>query len=80
MIAVADLLARGFKPYLPVVNQRSHDIIAVSPAGAVVTFEVRSGRRDCGKLVYNGGSKTRSDHYAVVLAGEPVMYKPDLPD
>jgi len=78
-IVVADLLARGCKPYTPVVRQRSHDIIAVTPSGAVVTIEVRSARRDGGSLPTPRTRSDKSQHYALVAAGEPVIYRPPLP-
>ena len=78
-IVVADLLARGCKPYTPVVRQRSHDIIAVTPSGAVVTIEVRSARRDAGKLSVPRKRSDQSQHYALVVPGESVAYYPPLP-
>jgi len=77
-VVVADLLARGCKPYTPVVRQRSHDIIAVTSSGAVVTIEVRSAKRDAGVLPTPRARKDKSQHYALVVAGEPVIYRPPL--
>ena len=78
-IAIADLLSRGYKPYSPVVRQRSHDIIAVSPSGVVITIEVRSAVRDVSRVHVPKSARDKSQHYALVLKDEPVVYKPDLP-
>lgn len=81
LLVAADLMARGYKPYTPLVRQRSHDIIAVAPCGEILTFEVKSGKRRDNGNGYTFASAPRdvhSDHYAVVITGEPVIYKPEL--
>lgn len=84
MLTVADLMARGYKPYTPIVRQRSHDIIAVSPSGQIVTVEVRSGKSRADGNGYTFCQKTPkemvSQHYAIVITGRPVEYQPGLPE
>ena len=80
VLAAADLMARGFRPYAPFVRQRSHDLIAVAPNGRVITIEVRSGRKKShgGYTFPNRETRSRSDVLAIVLTGEPVIYEPTL--
>lgn len=81
LLVAADLMARGYKPYTPLVRQRSHDIIAITPCGELLTFEVKSGKRRDDGNGYTFAAAPRdaqSDHYAVVITGEPVIYKPEL--
>ncbi|WP_395601225.1 winged helix-turn-helix domain-containing protein (plasmid) [Pseudomonas sp. A1437] len=81
LLVAADLMARGYKPYFPFVRQRAHDIIAVAPCGEILTFEVRSGKRRAdgeGYTFLHKGDGMESDHYAIVLTGDPVIYSPEL--
>ncbi len=83
LLVSADLMARGYKPYTPIVRQRSHDIIAVNLSGEMISIEVRSGRRRADGAGITWQSKCErvgSDYYAIVITGEPVIYKPDLPN
>lgn len=83
ILTAADLMARGYKPYMPIVRQRSHDIIAVTPSGAVITVEVRSGKPKASGHGYTFGPKCAdmiSMYYAIVITGRPVEYRPDLPE
>ena len=78
LLAAADLLARGWQVYMPVVRARGHDLIAVN-GGKVVTVEVRSAKRNAeGNLVYNRSARDRSQAYALVLTGEPVQFRPSV--
>lgn len=82
ILVAADLMARGYKPYMPIVKQRSHDILAVNSTGGVITIEVRSGKRRADGNGYTWASKgpnCASGFHAIVITGEPVIYKPDLP-
>lgn len=83
LLVQADLLARGFIPYVPVTRSYApFDIIAVDrkDAGKVITIEVRSARRSgSGALVFNKSIPMRASRYALVVAGEPVTYLPELP-
>lgn len=89
MLVCADLLARGFYPFRPVVRNRSiYDVLAVRKHDALVLrIEVKTGNRSGSDLVYRRSSlnKIRNaagepDHYAVVARGDPVKYIPDLPE
>lgn len=78
LLAAADLLARGWHVYMPVVRARGHDLIAVQDE-KVVTVEVRSAKRNAeGNLVYNRSARDRSQAYALVLTGEPVHFRPPV--
>jgi hypothetical protein len=81
LLAAADLVARGWHVYLPILRQRGHDIIAYS-GEHVALIEVRSGRRTkFGNVTYlrkpNGN---KPSYFAIVITGEPVCYEPDLPE
>lgn len=79
LLAAVDLMARGFEVYIPIRRSRGHDIIA-DINGKLASFEVRSAYRNLSKgLSFNRKSNDKSDYYALVVAGEPVIYKPDLP-
>lgn len=87
LLAAADLLARGYRPFRPVVGNSLFDIVAINPrTGAILTIEVKSGRKIDGRLVFQRNScvkvrhcESEPDHYAVVCKGEPVEYVPPLP-
>ncbi len=79
-LVAADLMARDFRVYLPVKANRGHDLIAEAWDGTLLTFEVRSARRTLdGQTSFTRKSEDRADYYALVVTGEPVAYKPDLP-
>lgn len=79
LLTAADLMARGYQVFLPVIASKGHDIIA-SKDGRLITVEVRaaSRRADCG-LSFGKKPDCMSDHYALVVTGEPVIYEPPLP-
>ncbi len=81
LIAATDMLARGWQVFFPLVRTTKCDLLATDPKGVkVVRIEVRAGKRDkAGKLVFAQKAGAACDHYAVVLVGEPVIYKPELP-
>lgn len=77
MLVCADLLSRGWKPYLPILRQKGHDIIACR-SNEVITIEVRTAfRRDSGALSYNRRDMN-SSHFGLVVTGEPVIYIPEI--
>lgn len=82
LLVAADLMARGYKPYMPLVRQRGHDLIAVSPGGEILTIEVKSGKaRATGEgysYLHKGERQNQSTHYAIVITGSPVVYEPEL--
>lgn len=78
MLVAADLMARGWHVYMPVLVSRGHNIIACE-GGRIATFEVRSAHRNAaGKLIFGRKSDCVSDHYALVVTGEPVIYDPAI--
>lgn len=79
LLAAADLMARGWQVFLPILHSKGHDIIAVR-ADAMVTIEVRSAYRNAGgTLIFQKQPDDKSDHYALVVTGEPVSYRPEIP-
>lgn len=80
LLVAADLMARGWRVFMPVLSSKGHDIIG-EKEGRLVTFEVRSAQRNAsGKLIYQKKSDSESEHYGLVVTGEPVAYDPPLPD
>lgn len=80
LIVAADLLACGWKPYVPLFRNHGHDIIATK-AAILVTIEVRSALRKAdGSIAASLFTPSRRvDHFAFVLPDEAVIYKPSLP-
>lgn len=80
ILVMADLIARGWHVYAPLLDsRRGHDLIACGN-GRMVSFEVRSGRRRPSGVKFDRDMVVRSDHYAIVVTGEPVAYDPPLED
>jgi len=78
LMTAADLMTRGWKVFFPLFRAHS-DLIAQSPDGEVLKrIEVRSGSRKPDGLRYTRRPSDRCEHYAVVVAGEPVIYIPPL--
>lgn len=78
LLVAADLMARGWHVFLPVIASKGHDIIA-SKNGHLATIEVRSAHRNsAGKLIFGRKPDCESDHYGLVVTGEPVEYDPPL--
>jgi len=78
LLVAADLLARGYAVFMPVIHSRGHDVVA-EKNGMMITVEVRSAHRNAsGKLIYNRRPEMRSTHYALVVTGEPVAYDPPI--
>jgi hypothetical protein len=79
LLACADLLARGWQVYLPVSSNRGHDIVA-SRGNCILTFEVNLAyRSETGNLSFKRKREQKSTHCALVVKGEPVIYRPALP-
>ncbi len=79
LLVAADLMARDFRVYLPIKANRGHDLVAESWDGCLLTFEVRSAHRTLdGGISWTRNTEDRANFYALVVTGEPVMYKPDL--
>lgn len=80
LLAAADLMARKWQIFRPIVSNRGVDIVAIKD-GKIITVEVRSARRKpSGALQYRQDTVARADHYALVITGEPVCYVPELPE
>lgn len=81
LLVAADLVARGWNPYFPLGREIGHDLIAVRRQDRILkTFEVRTGRKNlAGTIGFQQRPRDNSDHYALVVTGEPVVYVPDLP-
>lgn len=87
MVAAVDLMKRGYEVFRALSAACSSDLIALRD-GVPLRIEVRTGQRSLltGKLTWarNGGKQGRSeddlDHYAVVVAGELILYDPPLPE
>jgi hypothetical protein len=79
MLAAADLMARGWNVFFPLVRTTRCDLIAVSADGQRVRrIEVRSGRRSNGSVRYLKKEQASCDHYAVVIPDEPIAYDPPI--
>ncbi len=79
LLVAADLLARGWRVYMPIQISKGHDIIACR-GNDIITVEVRSGKRNRnGVLFYGKKASDKSMIYGVVVTGEPVSYLPPLP-
>lgn len=78
VLVAADLMARGWHVYLPLVHRNGHDVIATSD-GRIITVEVRSAyRTQTGNISFTRTRGCKSSHYALVVTGEPVLYEPEL--
>lgn len=79
MLVAADLMARGWQVYIPLVVHRGHDLIGLM-GDRMATFEVRSAYRSTvgNGLSWNKTSSDKSEYYALVITGETVTYVPDL--
>lgn len=78
LLVAADLMARGWRVFMPVLSSQGHDIIAVKD-GEIRTFEVRSAHRNAaGALKYMKKADCESHYYGLVVTGEPVAYDPEL--
>jgi hypothetical protein len=83
LLVAADLMARGYVVYFPLMKRTAHvDLIATpsNPDRLPLRIEVRSGTIGArGQVRYAKKADSRADHHAVVMTGEPVHYKPELP-
>jgi hypothetical protein len=78
LLAAADLMARGYEVYRPIINTHGFDLIAVKN-DTMTSIEVRTAwRKADGKMTLPFKSTSQAQHHAFVIAGEPVLYKPPL--
>ena len=80
LLVAADLMARGWQVFMPIIASKGHDVIATKRE-RILTFEVRSASRNtAGNPVFAKKADCASDVYALVITGEPVIYDPLLPE
>lgn len=80
LLVAADLSARGYIVFFPLVRSAICDLVALHPrVKAALRIEVRCGHRSGERIVYSTKSNSPAEHHAVVVTGEPVIYKPELP-
>lgn len=86
LLVAADLAARGYKVFFPLVRTAACDMVIMDSDGEnVQRIEVRSGHRrvDRKGIAYATNPKSdkaRCDRYAIVITGEPVFYRPKFND
>ena len=79
MIAAVDLMTRGWDVFFPLVRTTKCDLLATSRDGMkVIRIEVRAATRVGERIAFNKKEKAVCDHFALVVAGEPVIYEPTL--
>lgn len=79
LVVAADLMARGWQVFFPIVRTTKCDLLATDKTGErVIRVEVRSGRRVGEAITFYKKVNAVCDHYAIVIPGEPVTYKPEL--
>lgn len=82
LLVAADLMARGLFVFFPLVRTAVYDLIACTADGSTtIRIEVRCGTRNTMGSLSFSKTPTRAgshDHYAIVVAGEPVVYQPPL--
>jgi len=79
LLVAADLMARRFWVFFPLVRSTACDLIGMDRAGRTEKIEVRCGKRVDGRIVYARADEDRSDRRAIVVTGEPVIYAPPFP-
>lgn len=79
LLAAADLIARGWFVFFPLVRTTKCDLIALSKDGTKTRrIEVRAGRRMGRKVTFQKKDESLSDHHAVVVAGESIVFEPEI--
>lgn len=78
LLAAADLTARWYVVFFPLVRTAICDLVVIGLQGSVERIEVRSGHRYDGRVVWSRPDASKSDRRAIVLSGEPVHYDPPL--
>lgn len=79
LLVAADLMARGFNVFHPLVRSKALcDLIAQNrQTGALERIEVRCGSRRAGYIHANKSADTsKYDRFAIVMTGEVVKYIP----
>jgi hypothetical protein len=81
LLVAADLIARGYHVYAPLVRHGGGvDLVAISKLDcSLFRIEVRCAVRRDNRLVFCAPSTAKHDVIALVVTGEPVVYRPELP-
>lgn len=79
LLAAADLSARGYVVFFPLVRTAICDLLAMKRDGLVLRIEVRTGHRSGKRILFAKKTNSPAEHYAVVVTGEPITYVPPLP-
>lgn len=76
--AAADLASRGWQIFVPIAHSsQTCDLVAVSKDGKKVErIEVRVAKRRLGEVQFTEPHGGVFDRLALVIAGEPVLYRP----
>ena len=78
LLVAADLTARGYNVFFPLVRTTSCDLISLHKDKVTIErIEVRCARRDGDNQVrYSRPDISKSDRRAIVVTGEPIIYDP----
>ena len=81
LIAAADLMARGFTVYMPIVPSGAADLVTADRRGKLERVSVQRAQRKAGdKLEYSYPKPGDVERHALILTDEPVRYEPRLPE
>ena len=79
LVAAADLMTHGYTVYLPLTQAAAADLVAIDARGNLKRVAVqRAKRKGGGRLGYEYPKPGDVDVHALILADEPVQYRPDL--
>ncbi len=78
LVAAADLMTRGFTVYLPITQSAAADLVAIDARGNLKRVAVQRARRKGQRLDYERPKPGDVDTHALILADEPVQYRPSI--
>jgi hypothetical protein len=78
LVAAADLMARGYTVYLPMTSAAAADLVAIDALGNLQRVAVQRARRRGTRLEHERPKPGDVDIHALILANEPVQYRPNL--
>jgi hypothetical protein len=78
LVAAADLMARGYTVYLPMTSAAAADLVAIDALGNLKRVAVQRARRRGTRLEHERPKPGDVDIHALILANEPVQYRPNL--
>lgn len=79
LLVSADLVQRGYRVYAPITPRDRVDLITIDRAGHVERVEVTIGVLRDGVITHEERAP-EYDRQAIVVRGEPIEYRPELPD